>query len=147
MGIRTEVARKMAGDVGELRIQSEQHIDQPRRITGLVIECDEEMEAPEPRYRTNSKFEHARTVGARKRRIGVKPAGEVSSERVTVSAVARQPGGSPELQPSLMPVYFPDHLVIATRRVEIRNASPEFGGGTSLMDRIEEPVDLRGRTN
>src|SRR4051794_36253361 len=46
-----------------------------------------------------------------------------------------------------MPVYFPDHLVVATRGVEIRNARPELGGWTPFMDGIEEPVDLCGWTN
>ena len=105
------------------------------------------MEAPDPGERPEPEFEHARPVDADERRVACQPAREFLAEALCIFPVASEPRGTSEHQPVLMAVLFPDDLVIAKARVEIRNRRPELTRRSATMDWIEMPVDLpRGRS-
>ena len=99
---------------------------------------------PEPRQRSQRDFEHARPVDAGKRRVRAKPRSELRKKTLAVSALAGQPESPAQHQPVLMAIQFPDDLVIAARRIEVRHARPERVRRAAVVDRIERPVRQGG---
>ena len=139
MGVRAEVVRQVALDVRELAVEGEEQVDRPRQPV-VDRRIDEEIDRPEPGQRPNAELEHARPVDPDERRIRVKPACELLEARGAIPAIARQPERPAELRPVLMPIQFPDDLVIAARGIEKRDGRPESPRRAAVVDGIELPV-------
>src|SRR5437660_6946599 len=112
MGIRTEVVGQIAFDVTELAIEPDEEVDGPRRriIDGLV---HKQLQSPYPRQRPEPQLQHTGPVDSGQWRVPMHPAPELVEAQTSISRVACQPERSPEWQPVLMAIQFPDDLVIA----------------------------------
>ena len=142
--VGAEVIRQIPLDVRQLSIERDQQIDQPRpRVVGVGV--GEQVDRPEPGNRSECHFEHAGPVDADQRRVGISPAGEFREEPRAIPRVARQPVGPSERDPVLMTVQLPDDLVIAARRLEVRDGRPERLRRTAAVDAVQVPVRKCGR--
>lgn len=137
--VRAEVIRQVVLDVRELPIERDQQIHQPWRLVGRRI-GGEQFHGPRPRQSPKRRLEHAGPVDTVFGRIRLDPALELGDEGVTIPALAREPVRTPECAPVLVPVQLPDDLVIAARRIEIRNGCPELQRSGDAVYRVPMPV-------
>ncbi len=142
MSIRAEIARQIVADVVELAIERHDQINEPRRVVSFAVPA-EECSGPCPGEGAKRQLERACPVDAPFGRVRTQPVFELRNEDIPVGLDVREPVGAAQRAPVLMPIQLPDHLVIATRRFEIRNRRPEGLWRSRIIDPIVVPVGGR----
>src|SRR5215208_96694 len=105
------------------------------------------MKRPEPRKRTVCYLETACPIDSGLRWIRIHPRSQVVDDRAGITFIAAQPVGPAKREEVLMPIQFPDHLVIADQGgVEIRNPTPMSARSASTGNGIAMPINRTAET-
>src|ERR1700722_17465157 len=95
---------------------------------------------PDPGHRAKRDFESARPVGPAMKRVAGDPAFELRANLVQMALVACKQIRLRQYNQVLMPVQFPDHLVVARARgVEVRNAAKVGEAGFNAAQGVAAP--------